>query len=640
MTGTGFSTSKLSLIGFLVVLILAWFCYRPAISGVFQLDDVSNLAALTSIEDSSSTIDFVLSGTAGPVGRPLALLSFVFQAEEWEQGAAAFIQVNILIHLLNALILAGCLYQLSLLQAVEQKKAVIVAVAAASMWVIMPLLASASLLVVQRMTTLSAFFVLLGLSGYLVSRSRFEASPNRALIGMSLSIAVGTLLATLAKESGLLLPTYVLVLEATLLKRPSGIANRIWRLWQIIFLLVPTLVIVTYLMTRVAYPEWTVLMRGFTGWERLLTEARLLWLYLYKALLGFPGQLGIFQTPPTISRSIFEPLAFLAVLSWSALGIASIVWRRRYPLFSLAVLWYLTGHVIESSVVPLELYFEHRNYLPILGPLYALCAYLLLNSPQLRRVAYVVVPLYVLSGAFFLHGFASLSGEPSSASRYWALKYPDSVRAVTTMATYQLSEEGPIRTLSTIDRFVTERPQFAYLRIQELNLRCMYMSQENHEAVLVELRRELPNVDFTYTAGTMLSQFLSTVISVNCNGIGPDTVAELADILRQNPRYIQGPLYNQFHHKLMAGIARQKGDYDATIDHLERAIARRGTNELNMMMVTALGGAGDFDGANEFIDAALQRQPGHPLRAVAWRSNLEKLREYINELERYSQSVE
>jgi hypothetical protein len=57
-----------------------------------------------------------------------------------------------------------------------------------------------------------------------------------------------------------------------------------------------------------------------------------------------------------------------------------------------------------------------------------------------------------------------------------------------------------------------------------------------------------------------------------------------------------------------------------------------------MMMVTALGGAGDFDGAREFMDGALDRQPWNPLRAIAWRRDLQKLRAYIDELERYSQS--
>jgi hypothetical protein len=638
MTANRFRTSGLYLFGFFVVLVLAWICYRPALSGAIQLDDASNLGDLAYVEDAGSAADFVLSGEAGPLGRPLALLTFALQAGHWEQGASAFLRVNILIHLLNALILAACFYQLSVLRSVEHSKAVLVAAAAAGMWVIMPLLASASLLVVQRMTTLSAFFALLGLGGYLLARSRIDTAPIKALVLMSASIAAGTVLAALCKESGLLLPTLVLVLEATILDKPRAIAKRIWRVWQAVFLLMPTLAIVAYLISVPPYPDYLVNRRDFGAWERLLTEAQILWVYLHKALLGLPGSLGIYQTPPGVSRSLFEPLTFVASVSWLALAAVSIVWRRRYPLFALAVLWYLVGHLIESSVVALELYFEHRNYLPMAGPLFALCAWLFAADKPLRSVGAVVVPGYILVSAYFLYSFASLSGEPSLASRYWALKYPDSPRAVTTMAKYQISEEGPLRALSTIDRFVNDHPRYAYLRIQELNLRCIFLPEQDHGPVLANLGRELPAIDFTYSAGRMLSQFFSTVIARECNGVGFDTVKQLAEQLLRNPRYVYDRPYNQFHYKLLAGVARQQGDDAAALGYLQQAIARGPSSELNSMMVTMLAGAGDFAAASAFIEAAMSQQPRNLLRAAAWRRELQKLRDYVRELERYSES--
>ena len=164
VTETPIRQNRLVLIGFCAVVALAWFCYQPAISGAFQFDDKFNLGGLEKVDDARSAIDFALSGIAGPTGRPLALASFALQAESWDQGAAAFLKVNILIHLLNAALLALSLYQLSLLRAVPRNDAAIVAAAAASLWVLMPLLATSSLFVVQRMTTMSALFMWLGLS--------------------------------------------------------------------------------------------------------------------------------------------------------------------------------------------------------------------------------------------------------------------------------------------------------------------------------------------------------------------------------------------------------------------------------------------------------------------------------------------
>ena len=640
MTDAGLRITRLSLFGFLLVLLLAWFCYRPAMSGVFQLDDVSNLGGLADVEDVASAIEFVLSGGAGPAGRPLALLTFAFQAEHWEEGAEAFLKANILIHLVNAVLLAACLYWLGRAQAVDRSKAVLAATAAASLWVLMPLLATASLHVVQRMTTLSASFVFLGLGAYLLSRASIARNPRLGMAGITLSVLVGTLLATLGKESGLLLPLYILVLEVTVLTRPEAVARRHWRIWQTVFLGVPTAIVLVYLSTRVPYSDGEIARRGFSAGERLLTESKILWLYLQKAVLGVTGQLGLYQTPPAISRSLFEPLALLSTVAWLFLAAMSIAWRRRYPLAALAVLWYLGGHVLESTVLPLELYFEHRNYLPVVGPLYALSAFLAFGPSMRQHVGAVLIPSYILVSAYFLYSFASLTGEPSVASRYWAARYPDSVRAVTTMARYQLSEEGPIRALSTLDRFVIARPQYAYLRLQELNLSCLYLRDRDHEVVIEELRRELPDAEFSYTAGRMLSQLFNTAIAGKCDVINVETVAELARLLWSNPRFAAVPGYNHFHHKLMAAIARQRGDLDTTLSELNKAIAYHDSAELNMMMVTTLGEAGDFARARKFIEDALQKKPLNPLQATIWRRELENLREYIDELERYSADEE
>ncbi len=158
MTGIRVTTTRLTLLGFFLVLVLAWFCYRPALSGAFLLDDIPNLGGLAQIDDVRTASDFVLSGASGPTGRPLALLTFVLQANQFERGPRAFLKVNVFIHLLNAVLLAWCLYQLASLMAVERDRAILVATSAAGLWLVLPLLATSSLLVVQRMTTLSALF--------------------------------------------------------------------------------------------------------------------------------------------------------------------------------------------------------------------------------------------------------------------------------------------------------------------------------------------------------------------------------------------------------------------------------------------------------------------------------------------------
>src|SRR2546425_3745331 len=68
------------------------------------------------------------------------------------------------------------------------------------------------------------------------------------------------------------------------------------------------------------------------------------------------------------SRSILAPpttlLCLLLILG--CIG-AAILWKRKWPLVSFFIVWFFLTLVIESSILPLELIFEHRVYLPSIG---------------------------------------------------------------------------------------------------------------------------------------------------------------------------------------------------------------------------------------------------------------------------------
>jgi hypothetical protein len=365
-----------------------------------------------------------------------------------------------------------------------------------------------------------------------------------------------------------------------------------------------------------------------------LTEARLLWVYLFKAAIGLPRYLGIYQGDPDIARSLADPLTLAACLSWPALAVAAIVTRKRFPWFAFAVLWYLAGHLIESTVVPLELYFEHRNYLPLAGPLVALSAFLLNRDGRSLRVAAAALAAFALWNAFLLHSMASLWGQPAEAARFWAGRYPDSVRAVTRYATYELATGGPGRTIDTIERFAAGHPGASYLRIQTLALGCATGRNQDNGRIAGELQRALPAVDFTYTAGTMLSQLFSIASRTGCKGVDSATVVRLAEALHGNPRYAGDPAYNQFHYKLLAALARSEGDIDAALANLQRAIAYRPSTELDSMMVTALAGDGRFAAAREYLEAMEGNSPRNFLKAFVRQRELQRLHRYVDALER------
>ncbi len=615
------------------LLITGWFIYLPATNGAFLLDDMPNLESLKNVDDTGSALQFVFSGSSGPLGRPIALASFLPQADALESGASAFLTVNILVHLLNAAIVAWLLYALSRSAGTEERKSVLISLSACAIWLFMPLLASSSLMVIQRMTTLSSTFVLLGILAYVGIRRRVHSSPSGALIGMSVALVAGTLLAVLTKENGALLPAFVLVLELTLLRRPEAVSATKWRAWCGVFLWLPTLLILAYIVSRVPYSEALVLKRDFSGWERLLTQSRILWEYLFNAFIPRPGIYGPFHDGYPVARTIFDPVTFAAFTGWAvALGLA-VLWRRRYPLFAFAVLWFLAGHMLESTFIQLELYFEHRNYLPIIGPVFALCAAIFHLPDSRLKLAYVGIPLYVAANAIVLLGLTTLWGNPPLAAHYWQQKFPDSIRAKTTAASHQLSEDWAERTLDMLRRVSRERPGAGYLKIQELDLACAVAPRKNHRATVVELQQDLRGVDFAYSAGTMISNLISTANRVDCNGVDNDALRSITNALLQNPRYTHDSLYNQMHHKLLARLARLDGDYSKAIEHLQLATEYVSTADLNMMMVTTFVDAGQFQSARQHIAAARNNAPLHPLKRHVWHSQLDELTQYVDEME-------
>ena len=122
--------------------------------------------------------------------------------------------------------------------------------------------------------------------------------------------------------------------------------------------------------------------REFSLEERLLTQGRLLWRYLAWILLPNITDMGFQHDDIPISTGLFQPLTtLLSLIAWVVLLALSFVLRRRYPLLLLYVLFFLVGHSMESTILPLEMVYEHRNYLPSM-PVCLLLASILILPPD------------------------------------------------------------------------------------------------------------------------------------------------------------------------------------------------------------------------------------------------------------------
>jgi hypothetical protein len=80
---------------------------------------------------------------------------------------------------------------------------------------------------------------------------------------------------------------------------------------------------------------------------------------------------------------------------------------KKYPLISFGILFFLLNHLIESTILPLELFFEHRNYLPSLFlflPL-AVSAHFLIDFYDSKPIMrFWIISFFVLLITFFSTG--------------------------------------------------------------------------------------------------------------------------------------------------------------------------------------------------------------------------------------------
>ena len=169
----------------------------------------------------------------------------------------------------------------------------------------------------------------------------------------------------------------------------------LWRVWRFVFFMLPLLLLLAY----IGY-QWNSFlavyeMKSFSLSERIGTQLIALWHYLSQAFIPNIQSIGPFQDDFPI-HPLTSPLAIFACITWIVLIAAAFKFRNRYWPILFAVSWYLTGHLLESTLLPLELYFEHRNYIPIIGPLAILRVAGVVNS-------FISVGCHIQSlAAFFL----------------------------------------------------------------------------------------------------------------------------------------------------------------------------------------------------------------------------------------------
>ena len=381
--------------------------YSNSLTAAWHLDDLPNILQNQALHITSLTPHslaqtfFAHPREEGRLSRPIAYLSF---AINWYFGAdnvVGYHLVNILLHVGTAFLLYLVVLHLLHTAALQNQRSArsrhLIALLATLLWALNPIQTQAVTYIVQRMAGLATFFCLAALLCYLLGRRAVTKSTQWLWF---LAALVCFVLALGSKENSITLPAVLLLVEGIFFRSLARVTGR--------HLLVGAGLLVVsgfavYLLTN-GNPMGSIMgydHRSFTLGQRLLTESRIVVFYLSLLFFPAPWRLSL-DHDIVLSTSLMQPpTTTLAIVFLAGLTVWALWQHKSRPVVAFAVLFFLLNHTIESSVFPLELIFEHRNYLPSLF-LFLPLAVVLVDFHESDRLKTAPVGRAIVAGVVFV----------------------------------------------------------------------------------------------------------------------------------------------------------------------------------------------------------------------------------------------
>lgn len=322
--------------------------------------------------------------------RPVSNLTFAVNYYFGRYNVVGYHLVNILIHVANGillfLLLETTLTIYSRQRFVGSKldafTVTSISLCTALLWLAHPVQTQSVTYIVQRMNSMGAMWFILALLLYAKGRlSQHIASQISDIQDINerdkqhsiycyfwfLGCALAGVLAFGSKESTVSLPFFIFLYEWYLFQD----LNLIWlkRSLKYIAVIVILFGLLAFIFLGSEPLEKLKALRDFsegqfTMGQRLLTQTRVVIYYLSLIFFPHPSRLNLDYDFP-LSYSLINPsTTLLSLIAIIGLIILGVYLAKKERLISFCILWFFGNLVVESSVIPLALIFEHRLYLP------------------------------------------------------------------------------------------------------------------------------------------------------------------------------------------------------------------------------------------------------------------------------------
>jgi len=512
-------------------------------------------------------------------GRIVAMASFVANVAAAD-GLSSFAlkTSNLALHLLLGILAASLAWALCR-AAGKENIASPIGLATASLWLLAPANLSASMYAIQRMAQLSTLFTITGLLFYLALRETTLKTTRSALL--SIGLLASLTLGIASKENGLLLLPLIALVELTLHGWHGWrTLPRVARLCTLLALTVGGAFALGYAAEGLDYSG-----RPWTISQRLITEARVIWLYLFDLIIPIGNDPGI-VFPVQSSTSLLQPASTLPAIFGilAVLGLAIFLRVRGHMLTSLGILFFFTAHLMESTIVPLELAYMHRNYLPSFGIYLALSAGAISLAHRVGKRPVMITGLMLLS-LFVITGFSRMLTW-SSETRYHTAVYnhhPESRRAALNYSSILARNDRPDTALEVLEMGLAHYyPRDAIAEAARLYFKCVSgasfgqddfdrLSNAKHGTLAIELSQALSN--------------LAIRIENGCEELDPALLANGLSALAKRERAQNGPTW---HIDYYVAIFRDQAGMAQRADAYLRARMRQGEPRAGLYLAQRL----------------------------------------------------
>lgn len=584
---------------FTASLLAIYFVFAPGISGPFLLDDHVHFPKLSgndgNIDSVNEVLSLVTSGSSA-TGRPLSFLSLLIEDNGWPAKPNDYKQNNIFFHLINfCLVFLLTIKLLALTSLHKRNTSRYLALLVAVSWAVLPIHGSAIFLTIQRMTLLSTSMMLISI--ILVVSVWEKDRDNR--INFSLYVLAGffCIVGVMFKEIAILTVFYVYA--AAYLARSFGTHVYLYKLIKYACVII-ALGCVIYFFKDYEKMQSLYEKRDFTMAERILTEGRVLIEYMRQTLFPSMSGLGPFHDGYSISRSLFNP--FTTFFSWVTIGILfglSFFFRKQAPLFLFAVMWFFLGHSLESTFLPLEIYFEHRNYLPSYGLLlFAIVLFFKVSGAKLFTVIFL---LYLALISFVSYAGSNVWGSRESLYYVWLSENPSSIRARIEVVKNELSRGRPTSAEQVFeDGLARHHDHAGYYLFGYIIGRCLTPNYEFYNVTKDDLYDAIGRSGFDHASLEGISWLVKSWEKWSCS-IDASDIADIAKHYLKSDKFYSVKDARLTIENNLSKLAVQQGDLNAAVSYLQSNYEVSGDPTFLMNAAYLLASGGLFKESKEFI---------------------------------------